>query len=96
MRQIALNAGTADIAVILDTITGGDRNLGWDFAKNQKADMLKVGIIDPVKVTKSALLNASSAAAILLTTEAAVVDIPEKEAPAGGGMPDMGGMGGMM
>ncbi|MFO0862120.1 MAG: chaperonin GroEL [Candidatus Saccharibacteria bacterium] len=97
LRQIALNAGTADIAVILDTITSGDRNLGWDFAKNQKADMLKAGIIDPVKVTKSALLNASSAAAILLTTEAAVVDLPEKDAPAaGGGMPDMGGMGGMM
>lgn len=96
IRQIAENAGITDIAVILETITKGDKNLGWDFAKNQQADMIKVGIIDPVKVTKSALLNASSAASMLLTTEAAVVDLPEKEAPAGGGMPDMGGMGGMM
>ena len=97
IRQIAENAGITDIAVILETISSGDKNLGWDFAKNQKTDMLKAGIIDPVKVTKSALLNAASAAAMLLTTEAAVVDLPEKEAPAGGGgMPDMGGMGGMM
>ena len=97
IRQIAENAGITDIAIILETISSGDKNLGWDFAKNQKTDMLKAGIIDPVKVTKSALLNAASAAAMLLTTEAAVVDLPEKEAPAGGGgMPDMGGMGGMM
>lgn len=97
IRQIASNAGISDIAVILQTIQKGDRNLGWDFAKNEKTDMLKAGIIDPVKVTKSALLNASSAAAMLLTTEAAVVDLPQKDSPsAGAGMPDMGGMGGMM
>lgn len=96
IRQIANNAGITDIAVILETIRKGDKNLGWDFAKNQKTDMLKAGIIDPVKVTKSALLNAASAAAMLLTTEAAVVDLPANDAPAGGGMPDMGGMGGMM
>ncbi len=97
IRQIAENAGITDIAVILETISKGDKNLGWDFAKNQKTDMLKAGIIDPVKVTKSALLNAASAASMLLTTEAAVVDLPEKDAPvSGGGMPDMGGMGGMM
>ncbi len=98
IRQIASNAGITDIAVILETIVKGDKNLGWDFATNHKTDMLKAGIIDPVKVTKSALLNAASAAAMLLTTEAAVVDLPEKESPmpGGGGMPDMGGMGGMM
>lgn len=96
LRQIANNAGISDIAVILERVQKGDKNLGWDFAKNTEVDMLKAGIIDPVRVTKSALLNASSAAATLLTTEAAVVDLPEKEAPAGGGMPDMGGMGGMM
>lgn len=95
LRQIALNAGITDVAVILETVGSGDKALGWDFAKNQKADMLKAGIIDPVKVTKSALLNAASAAAMLLTTEAAVVDLPEKDAPVmpGGGMGDMGGMG---
>lgn len=96
LRQIAANAGIDDIAVILESITrANDNKTGWDFAKNEQADMLARGIIDPVKVTKSALMNSTSAAAILLTTEAAVVDLPEPEAPAapGGGMPDMGGMG---
>ncbi len=98
LRQIALNAGITDIAIILEAIQKGDKNIGWDFARGEQADMLKAGIIDPVKVTKSALTNAASAAAMLLTTEAAVVDLPEKDAPAmpGGGMGDMGGMGGMM
>lgn len=95
LRQIAANAGISDIAVILEAVSKAD-SMGWDFAKNEQVDMLKAGIIDPVKVTKSALVNATSAVSMLLTTEAAVVDIPEKEAPAGGGMPDMGGMGGMM
>ena len=95
IRQIAANAGIADVAVILDTITGSaDVKTGWDFSKNEKADLLARGIIDPVKVTKSALVNSASAAAMLLTTEAAVVDIPEKDAPAAPA-PDMGGMGGM-
>lgn len=96
LRQIAANAGIDDIAVILESIIkANDNKTGWDFAKNEQADMLSRGIIDPVKVTKSALMNSTSAAAILLTTEAAVVDLPEKEAPVapGGGMPDMGGMG---
>jgi chaperonin GroEL len=96
LRQIAANAGIADVAVILEAVSKAD-NIGWDFAKDSEVDMLKAGIIDPVRVTKSALVNAASAVSMLLTTEAAVVDIPEKEAPAGGGgMPDMGGMGGMM
>lgn len=97
LRQIAANAGISDIAVILETITkANDNKTGWDFAKNEKADMLARGIIDPVRVTKSALMNSTSAASILLTTEAAVVDLPEKEAPVPPAMPDMGGMGGMM
>ena len=96
IRQIAANAGISDIAVILESIIkANDNKTGWDFAKNEKADMLARGIIDPVKVTKSALMNSTSAAAILLTTEAAVVDLPEKDSPAPA-MPDMGGMGGMM
>jgi chaperonin GroEL len=95
LRQIAHNAGITDVAIILDAIARGDKSVGWDFARGEQADMLKAGIIDPVKVTKSALTNAASAAAMLLTTEAAVVDLPEKEAPAMPG-PDMGGMGGMM
>ncbi len=95
LRQIAANAGISDVALILEAVTKkGDAKTGWDFARNEQADMLARGIIDPVKVTKSALVNAASAAALLITTEGAVVEIPEKEAPAaGGGMP--GGMGDM-
>jgi chaperonin GroEL len=98
LRQIAANAGISDVALILEAVTKkGDAKTGWDFARNEQADMLERGIIDPVKVTKSALVNAASAAALLITTEGAVVEIPEKEAPAaGGGMPGgMGDMGGM-
>ena len=100
LRQIAANAGITDIALILEVVAKpGDAKTGWDFAKNEQADMLERGIIDPVKVTKSALTNAASAAAMLLTTEAAVADLPEKEEPMpGGGMGGMagGGMPGMM
>lgn len=91
IRQIALNAGISDIAVILEAISKkGDNTTGWDFVSNKAVDMLEVGIIDPVKVTKSALINASSAAAMLLTTEAAVVDIPKETPAPTPGMP--GGM----
>jgi len=69
--------------------------LGYDVAKEEFVNMIDAGIIDPVKVTRSALQNAASAAAMLLTTEAAIADIPEKKDSPGGGMPDMGGMGGM-
>lgn len=97
LRQIAANAGITDIALILEVVAKpGDPKTGWDFAKNEKADMLARGIIDPVKVTKSALANAASAAAMLLTTEAAVADLPEKEEPMPGGAGAMGGMGGGM
>ena len=97
IRQIAANAGITDIAVILETIVkANDNKTGWDFAKNEKADMLSRGIIDPVKVTKSALINATSAASMLLTTEAAVVELPQKDAASAPPIPDMGGMGGMM
>jgi chaperonin GroEL len=97
IRQIAANAGITDIAVILESINkANDNKTGWDFAKGEKADMLARGIIDPVKVTKSALMNSTSAASMLLTTEAAIVDLPEKDAPSAPAMPDMGGMGGMM
>lgn len=97
IRQIAANAGITDIAVILESINkANDNKTGWDFAKGEKADMLARGIIDPVKVTKSALMNSTSAASMLLTTEAAIVDLPENNAPSAPAMPDMGGMGGMM
>ena len=91
LMQIAANAGEkAD--VVIDKIRKEDTlSYGYDFAKGEYKDMLEAGIIDPAKVTRSALQNAASAAAMLLTTEAVVADIPEKEAPAmPGGMP--GGM----
>lgn len=94
LRQIAANAGIADVALILEQIKDIKQpNLGWDFEKNIKRDMLEAGIIDPVKVTRTALENASSIAATMITTEAVVTDLPEKHEK---GMPGMGGMGGGM
>lgn len=87
LRQILLNAGKEDGSVIVDRVQNADTFSGYDAAKGEEVeDMVKVGIIDPVKVTRSAVENAVSAAAILLTTEAAVAEIPEPkpEAPAGG------------
>ena len=93
IQQIAENAGMEG-AVILDKVkTNGKANYGFDVAKSEYGDMVKAGIIDPAKVCRSALENAASVAAIVLTTESLVTDIPEPAAPAGGGMPDMGGMG---
>ena len=94
MRAIARNAG-AKADVVIDTVLSHDGAYGYDALDNEYVDMLKAGIVDPAKVTRSALVNAASVGSMLLTTEAAVVDIPEeKPAPA---MPaGMGGMGGMM
>lgn len=91
LRQIAANAGERADVVIADIKKHGETNYGYDFASAGYKDMVKAGIIDPAKVTRSALQNAASAAAMLLTTEAVVADIPEPPAPAAG-MPDMGGM----
>ncbi|GAB6393200.1 MAG: chaperonin GroEL [Treponematales bacterium] len=91
IRQIAENANV-DSAIIADKAKSGKKGVGYDAAKNEWVDMVQAGIIDPAKVTRSALQNAASVASLLLTTECAVTDIPEKkEAPA---MPP-GGMGGM-
>jgi chaperonin GroEL len=94
IRQIAENAGL-DGAVIADKAKTEKKGVGFDAAKMEWVDMVKAGIIDPAKVTRSALQNAASIASLLLTTECAITDIPEKkEAPAmpGGGMGGMGGM----
>ncbi len=95
LKQIAINAGKDDGSVIVDRVKQGKGNQGYDANADKIVDdMFEVGIIDPVKVTRTGLERASSAAAILLTTEAAIVDEPEeKEKGAPGGMP--GGMGGM-
>jgi chaperonin GroEL len=91
IRQIAENAGV-DGAVIAERAKGEKKGVGFDAAKMEWVDMMKVGIIDPAKVTRSALQNAASVASLLLTTECAITDIPEKNPPA---MPAGGGMGGM-
>jgi len=94
LRQIALNAGR-DGAVVAAEVSRSPRGHGFDALKGEYVDMFEAGIIDPVKVTRSALQNAASIAAMFLTTDALVTDVPEEEpAPA---MPGgMGGMGGMM
>ena len=92
LKQIADNAGVKG-EVVVETVKKLPVNEGYDAMTNKYVDMIKSGIVDPAKVTRSALQNAVSVAGMLLTTEAAVVDVPEKKsAPA---MPDMGGMGGM-
>jgi chaperonin GroEL len=95
IRQIAENAGQ-DGAVIADKAKRVAAGVGYDAAVNEWKDMIAAGITDPAKVTRSALLNAASVASLLLTTEAAVTDLPEKNPPppmGGGGMG--GGMDGM-
>lgn len=94
VRQIAANAGLEG-SVIVDKIKGSQAGIGFDALKEQYVNMIDAGIVDPAKVTRSALQNAASVAAMVLTTESVVADKPEKEPPmpAGGGMP--GGMGGM-
>jgi Chaperonin GroEL (HSP60 family) len=92
MRQIAVNAGIEG-SVIVDTIKKANKpHFGYDALRDEYVDMLERGITDPTKVTRSALQNAASIAAMVLTTESLVADLPEKEAPA---MPAGGGMGGM-
>ena len=91
IRQIAENAGL-DGAVIADKATD-KKGVGFDAAKMEWTDMVKAGIIDPAKVTRSALQNAASIASLLLTTECAITDIPEKQAGPAMPSPDMGGMG---
>jgi chaperonin GroEL len=92
LRQIAINAGKDDAGVIVRQVEDAKGYAGYDAMKDEMVDdMVKAGIIDPVKVTRGAVENAVSAAAILLTTEAAIADIPEPKPSAGGDM----GMGGM-
>ena len=93
MRQIATNAGL-EVSVIIEKVKNSDSGMGYDALHDEYVNMIKAGIVDPTKVTRSALQNAASVASTFLTTEAAVVDIPEKEAPMPGA-PGMGGMDGM-
>ncbi len=92
LRQIVTNAGD-EASVVLDKVKQGSGNFGYNAATGEYGDMIEMGILDPAKVTRSALQAAASIAGLMITTEAVVADLPEdKPAPA---MPDMGGMGGM-
>ncbi|WP_414042348.1 chaperonin GroEL [Macrococcus sp. EM39E] len=90
IRQIAINAGLEG-SVIVEKIKHADTGIGYNAATDEWVNMIEAGIVDPTKVTRSALQNAASVAAMFLTTEAVVAEMPE-DTPA---MPDMGGMGGM-
>ena len=94
MRQIALNAGL-DAGVVIEKVKSSEEGIGFDAAKEEYVDMVKTGIIDPTKVTRSAIQNAISVSSVLLTTEVAVANEKE-ESPMGGGMPGGMGMPGMM
>ncbi len=90
LRQIVSNAGD-EPSVVINAVKNGEGNFGYNAATGEYGDMLEMGILDPAKVTRSALEHAASVAALMLTTECMITDIPEDK-PA---MPDMGGMGGM-
>ncbi|HEY9150592.1 MAG TPA: chaperonin GroEL, partial [Gammaproteobacteria bacterium] len=92
LRQICANAGD-EPSVVLNKVAEGKGNYGYNAATGEYGDLIEMGILDPTKVTRSALQNAASVASLIITTEAMVAEIP-KEAPAMGGG-DMGGMGGM-
>lgn len=95
VRQIAENAGVEG-SVVVEKVRNSEIGVGFDALNEKYVNMMEAGIVDPTKVTRSALQNAASVSAMLLTTEAAVVDVKEENAGGGGGMhPGMGGMGGM-
>ncbi|GAD80887.1 chaperonin GroEL [Vibrio ezurae] len=91
IRQITTNAGDEE-SVVANNVKAGEGSYGYNAATGEYGDMLEMGILDPTKVTRSALQFAASVAGLMITTEAMVTDKPQGDAPA---MPDMGGMGGM-
>jgi len=96
LRQIVTNAGE-EASVILNKVAEGKGNFGYNAANGEFGDMIAMGILDPTKVTRSALQNAASVASLMITTECMVAELPKKEsAESPAGMGGMGGMGGMM
>jgi chaperonin GroEL len=95
VRQLASNAGLEG-SVVVNSVRTATKGHGLNVDTGEVEDLVKAGIIDPTMVTRSALQNAASIAKNILTTEAIVAEAPEKAGVGGGGMPDMGGMGGMM
>ncbi|MCW8877058.1 MAG: chaperonin GroEL [Kangiellaceae bacterium] len=91
LRQIVDNAGD-EASVVLNNVAAGEANYGYNAANGEYGDMIEMGILDPTKVTRSALQHAASVSGLMITTEAMVADLPKEDAA---GAPDMGGMGGM-
>ena len=91
LRVIVSNAGD-EASVVINNVASGKGNYGYNAATSEYGDLVEQGVIDPAKVTKTALINAASVAGLLLTTDAAIAESPKEDAP---GMPDMSGMGGM-
>jgi chaperonin GroEL len=94
LRQIVSNAG-GEASVIVNAVKGGKDNYGYNAGTGEFGDMIDMGILDPTKVTRSALQNAASVAGLMITTEAMVAELPKEEAAPAGDMGGMGGMGGM-
>ena len=92
LRQIVTNGGE-EASVVVAAVAGGTGNYGYNAATGEYGDLVEAGVVDPTKVTRTALQNAASVAGLLLTTDAAVCEMPKEDAPMPGGMP--GGMGGM-
>jgi chaperonin GroEL len=92
IRQIVANAGD-EASVVTNNVEEGKGNYGYNAASGEYGDMIEMGILDPTKVTRSALQNAASVAGLLITTEAMIAEAPKEDGPA---MPDMSGMGGGM
>ncbi len=97
LRQIVSNAGD-EAAVVLNEVSAGSGNYGYNAATGEYVDMIEAGILDPTKVSRTALQNAASISGLMITTEAMVAELPKQDepAPGGGDMGGMGGMGGMM
>jgi chaperonin GroEL len=93
VRQIATNAGDEASIIVGKILDKNDDNYGYNAQTGEFGDMIAMGIVDPVKVVRTALQNAASVASLLITTEAMIAELPKKDSA--GGMPDMGGMGGM-
>ncbi|MDB5743231.1 MAG: chaperonin GroEL, partial [Polaromonas sp.] len=96
LREIVYNAG-GEASVVVNAVMAGSGNYGFNAANDTYGDMIEMGILDPTKVTRTALQNAASVASLMLTTEAMVAESAKDDAPAGGGGMGggMGGMGGM-
>lgn len=95
LRQIVANAGD-EPSVVVNTVAQGDGNFGYNAQTGEYGDLVEMGVLDPTKVTRTALQNAASVASLILTTDCMVADIPQDDKPMPAGMEGMGGMPGMM